>query len=254
VSLVVDAEHLGTSESSWIGSGRLEALAPLPPITSSRVIVVAPHPDDEVLGAGGLIQLLSRCGLTVEILSVTDGEGSHPQSATPVAQHLRAVRSEETRQALTRLGLPELEVSRLGIPDGHVGRHEALLVDSLADRLNPGDLCVAPWIGDGHPDHDACGRAAHESAAAMGASLLGCLIWAWHWARPEGKDLPWDQCRRVDLTSEQTARKRWATSSYRSQIRPIGPAEEDRAVLLPPMLRRYWRPFEIFVDDRSNDG
>jgi LmbE family N-acetylglucosaminyl deacetylase len=48
----------------------------------------------------------------------------------------------------------------------------------------------APWRHDGHPDHDAAGRAATIASAAAGAPLLQYLVWAWHWADPEGDDPP----------------------------------------------------------------
>jgi LmbE family N-acetylglucosaminyl deacetylase len=254
MTLLVDAANLGTPESSWTESGRAESLSPLAPVNSGRVVVVAPHPDDEVLGAGGLIQRLASSGLHIEIISVTDGEASHPGSSAPLAQRLRAVRSEELRLALSRLGLIDPSVTRLCLPDGGVSRHEQLLVDVLTARLGPGDLCVAPWAGDGHPDHEACGRAARTAAVGTGSSTLGSLIWAWHWARPEGNDVPWDWCRRIQLTRREAARKRWATSAFQSQIRPLGPAREDAAILLAPMHRRYWRPFEVFVDEDSCCG
>jgi LmbE family N-acetylglucosaminyl deacetylase len=139
-------------------------------------------------------------------------------------------------------------VTRLGIPDGHVGQHVDHLIARLSEKLLPDDLCIAPWWRDGHPDHDACGEAALVATKSVGARLLGYFVWAWHWADPDGSDLPWDDCRRLDFTRRTAARKRWATGAFHSQTQPLG-ADRCGAPLLPaPLLRRFWRPYEVFVD------
>ncbi|MST31813.1 hypothetical protein GHK86_03595, partial [Acidimicrobiaceae bacterium USS-CC1] len=74
VAFVVDEDHPGTSEAAWAGSDRLRELAALDLPEVARVLVVAPHPDDEVLGAGGLLQVLRGRGVAIEVCAVTDGE------------------------------------------------------------------------------------------------------------------------------------------------------------------------------------
>ncbi len=67
--------------------------------------VVAPHPDDEVLGTGGLFARLSQIGRNVLIIAVTNGTASHPKSTEWPPERLDAVRPQETREALQRLRL-----------------------------------------------------------------------------------------------------------------------------------------------------
>jgi hypothetical protein len=81
---------------------------------------------------------------------------------------------------------------------------------------------------------------------------LSYLVWALHWADPEGSEIPWPSCRRFDMTKRDTARKRWATASFRSQIRPLGPLPEDAAVLPSHVLRRHWQSYEMFIDSRQS--
>ena len=54
----------------------------------------------------------------------------------------------------------------------------------LTDLLSPDTWCAATWRGDGHPDHDAVGRAAATACDAVGCRLLEYPVWMWHWARP----------------------------------------------------------------------
>jgi LmbE family N-acetylglucosaminyl deacetylase len=190
--------------------------------------------------------LLSR-GVTVEILAVSDGEASHPLA---VAQglDLRSMRSEEATRAFHRLGWKAPAVTRLGLPDGQIGHNRDAVVAALRAMVRPGDLCLAPWWHDGHPDHDACGSAARVVAESLDARVLGYLVWAWHWADPLGNALPWADCRRFDFDRRTTARKRWATAAFVSQTRPLGPDRAGAPLLPPAVLRRFWRPYEVFVD------
>jgi LmbE family N-acetylglucosaminyl deacetylase len=190
-------------------------------------------------------------GIPLELIAVTDGEASHPDSLTAKALDLAPLRRHESQVALNRLGWREPVVTRLGIPDGQVGQQSQRLQDALTDIVRPDDLCVAPWTSDGHPDHNACGEAALKVARAVGARTLGYLVWAWHWAGTNDTDIPWDRCRRLDLSRRATALKRWSSMAFESQIRSLGPSEVDAVVLPAHVLRRFWRSYEIFVDEEA---
>lgn len=246
MELVVDGDRTGTPETEWATSRQLRELPRLRTIRPRRVIVVAPHPDDEIFGAAGLMQSLLSRGIPLEIIAVSDGEASHPL-AVQQGINLRSIRPRETVQALQRLGWRAPTVTRLGVPDGGIRPNLDALVASLRARVRLGDLCLAPWWHDGHPDHDACGNAAFGVTESVGAQLLGYLVWAWHWADPRGTDLPWSDCRRFDFDRRTAARKRWATGAFVSQTRPLGPDREGAPLLPPAVLRRFWRPYEVFV-------
>jgi LmbE family N-acetylglucosaminyl deacetylase len=248
MALVVDAEHLGTSEAEWVASGRMERLPALAPTSPRRLVVVAPHPDDEVFGAAGLMQLMQARRIPVEIIAVTDGEASHPV-AVAEGLDLRGVRIRESASALQRLGWDQPTITRLGLPDGDVGGQFERLRGVLDAAHAPGDLFLAPWWRDGHPDHDACGTAARVAARSAGAQMLGYLVWAWHWAQPDGADLPWEDCRRLDFSRRLAARKRWATGAFVSQTQSLGPDHAGAPLLPSPLLRRFCRRYEVFVAD-----
>ena len=102
--------------------------------------------------------------------------------------------------------------------------------DVLADR--PANTwCAATWRADGHPDHEAVGRAAAVAASRTGAVLVEYPVWMWHWAYPEDEAVPWHRAARVPLNSEAQQRKRDAIAAFRSQL------ESDvagRDPILPP--------------------
>jgi LmbE family N-acetylglucosaminyl deacetylase len=249
VKLIVDEQHMGPAEQAWTSRLRSAHLEPLGALHARRLVVVTPHPDDEVLGAAGLIQQALAEKVLVEIIAVTDGEASHPGSTVAARSDLAEIRSRETDNALRRLGWDKPAVTRLHLPDGDVSSRRRDLDVALRDVLLPDDLCVAPWRLDGHPDHDVCGESALNAARAVGARSLSFLVWTWHWADPHGADVPWHRCRQLNLNRRAQARKRWSTLAFTSQIEPLGPDEADAPILPAPLLRRYWRPFEVFVDE-----
>lgn len=211
-----------------------------------RAVIVAPHPDDEVLGCGGLLQQLAELGRPILIISVTDGSASHPGSQRWSAQRLSVVRPQESAQALHRLGLPlhSLQWLRGGFADSGVARDEAKLVAFLERYLKPNDVVFSTWREDGHTDHEAVGRASQQAASSCGCEFHELPIWTWHWASPEDSLVPWHRARRLVLTPEQIARKRHAAHAFASQLQgdpDIGLAP----VLAPYVLDRLLRPFEV---------
>lgn len=234
----------GTTEQQWrpfLDGLRLPSLELAPP--PRRAVVVAPHPDDEVLAVGGLLVALQAAGAALELLAVTDGEASHPDGSLG-PDDLAVRRVIETEAALDLLGL-DIEVTRLGLPDGGRESLEAPVLQAL--RLTPGDWVLGPWAGDGHPDHEAVGRACAAAAVRDGARLLAYPVWAWHWSQPDDEDVPWHQAHLVELTDAVQARKARAVAAFRTQVEPLGPRPADAPVLPPHVLQRFARPYEVVL-------
>ena len=80
-------------------------------------MVLSPHPDDETLGAGGLIAEACAEGQDVDVIVVTDGSGSHPRSKQYPRQKLVDLRYSEVHRAGVALGLQPDRVKFLGLPD-----------------------------------------------------------------------------------------------------------------------------------------
>ncbi|MET0461176.1 MAG: PIG-L family deacetylase, partial [Ilumatobacteraceae bacterium] len=126
-----------------------------PPLVGGRLVVVAPHPDDEILCAGGLMRWTARSGRDVVVVAVTDGEGSHALSTVVGPDELRSLRAAERDVALARMGVPTATVVRFAFPDRGCAEMVPAIAGALADVLRPDDLVVGPSSGDRHPDHVA---------------------------------------------------------------------------------------------------
>ncbi|WP_405591433.1 PIG-L deacetylase family protein [Streptomyces sp. NBC_01190] len=234
----------GTDESHWRSWRGLRELPELELPTAGRVVVVAAHPDDEVLGAGGTMALLADAGVSLTVVSVTDGERSHADSKAITGERLAELRAGELRSALDTLAAAA-EVVRLKVPDTEVARHEQEVAGSLSELLSGAELLLAPWIGDVHGDHEAAGRAALAAARTASVRCLMYPVWMWHWAHPEDPRVPWASAQRVDLPDAALARKRSAVERFVSQVRPLGPAPEDAAILPPAEIAHHLRDVEV---------
>ena len=226
----------GVSETEW-----MQFLRGLPVWSAPAVpmLVVSPHPDDETLGCGGLIAAERRRGAQVFVAAVTDGEHAYPGGEG--GESLAATRRGEQERALARLGVEAQSVLRLGFTDSSVGEREVELVERLMERVTPESCIVAPWEGDFHPDHEACGRAAAEAAGRTGARLISYFFWAWHRGTPE--TLAGLNLAIFPLDDELLRAKAEALACHRSQLERV----EGGPVLPPELLGPAQRGFEVFL-------
>jgi LmbE family N-acetylglucosaminyl deacetylase len=158
---IFDHRTAGTCAPAWRRRRDMPAAPPLR--AGDRLLVVAAHPDDETLGAGGLIAMAARLAVPVTVLVATDGEASHPQSLTHTAAQLAEIRRAEVRAAIARLHA-HAGMRFLGLPDGRLHEHVPVLAAAIAELGSACSHLVTPWRGDGHPDHTA---AADAAAAAF---------------------------------------------------------------------------------------
>ena len=239
-----DHREAGTAESVWTAAPQLAAAAPLDLADFDQLVVVAAHPDDESLGAGGLLAAATRRGTAVTVVVATMGERSHPDSPSHSPGQLTAIRRAEVFAALGSVA-PDAVVRLAHLGDGRLAEQ----CDELTAAVQPlivghRVLIVAPWRGDQHPDHKAAGDVAAAVATSVGATLLEYPVWAWHWAMPE--DLPAELVR-WDLTADDRAAKQLAVTAHVSQTLPLSSLPGDEAILPPEIGAHFERPFEIFV-------
>jgi LmbE family N-acetylglucosaminyl deacetylase len=228
----------GTAEQAWESWPELWQLPATDPLAWPSVAVIAAHPDDEVLGVGGTMAILAAAGTRLRLIAVTDGEASHP-GADPAV--LGRVRTEETAAALGALGAGRAEVIRLRFPDTGLAARQGELAAVLREQCAGFEVCLAPWDGDAHADHEAAGRAARRA----GLPVLSYPIWMWHWAVPGDTRVPWRRARRIPLPPAVTARKRSAIGAFRSQLTDRGGGAGP--VLPAGIVAHFTRPQEVLL-------
>lgn len=214
----------------------------------ARAVLIAPHPGDEVVACGGLLQLLSNLGHPLLLLSITDGSASHPGSRQWSEKRLSVFRPQESVEALRRLGLPmhSLKWVRGGFTDSALGEQEAQVGEFISRYLRRGDVVFSTWRNDGNADHEAVGRASAKAAQQAGANFHDVPVWAWHRPQRDQQLIPWERARKLRLDTWTVARKSHATHAYASQLN--GEPAIGIAPLLPPaILERMRLPYEIVL-------
>lgn len=240
-----------TPEATWQAWAGLAAvpLVTLEKLCSvgARLVVLAPHPDDELLACGGLLALHVAAGGRALVVSVTDGEASHRGEGAWDAvseASLGSLRRSESAEGLRRLLLNTCDIHRMGFPDGGLAEHYQSLKSLLGWELRASDVMVTTWRHDAHPDHDSCGRVASEVCQMVGCRLLEAPVWMWHWSEPGDCRVPWNRMVSLTLPTEVLQRKRYALAAHGSQLArrsfSVGP------VLGPEIVERAARKEEYF--------
>lgn len=137
-------------------------------LAAERVLVLAPHPDDEVFGCGGAVMRHVAGGAAVQVVIVTDG--AYGAESGDQASNICAERRHESLNAASVMGYGAPLF--WGLPDRGLEYGEALVV-RIVDAMNSHipDLVYAPSIWEMHPDHRVLGMAAVEAVRRYGGGV-----------------------------------------------------------------------------------
>jgi LmbE family N-acetylglucosaminyl deacetylase len=224
---------------------------PFPLDSASVALVLAPHPDDDALGCGGLLLRKRLQGAAVHIAYLTDGSASHPDHPSMTPERLAAQRQQEAREAARRLGVERAALHFLGAADGSLARLEAGAAEALTNRIaavlaeTRPDEILLPCRRDGSSEHEAAFVLARRARdrIAPGARLLEFPVWAW-WnplrlIRPLlGSRRIW----RLDFRGHEKI-KAAAVAAHASQVQPLPPDPEPA---LSPTFLSAFSPAEEF--------
>lgn len=170
---------------------RYERFAPIAWIdlpAGQTLCAIAPHPDDESIGPGGLIAAWTAAGRRAEVAILTAGEAGDPRlreaSSSKVDRAALRTRVAETRRREGEAALSMLGAGGLWLDgaDGALAGDEARLIEPLTGwfaRTAP-DIVLAPFPADRHPDHAAAARIAGQAASlclAPDTPVLAYEVW-----------------------------------------------------------------------------
>lgn len=157
-------------------AAKAPSVNPLPALLdlaqARRVLVIAPHPDDETIGCGGtLAQLARRVEVQVVLVTNGDGDGGLPADAS-------ALRKSELAQALQLLGIARPAIC-MDEPDGHFEDSPEFrrALTEVISQFQP-NWVFLPWLDDSHSDHSRIARASCAVLARSGVeTVLHYEVW-----------------------------------------------------------------------------
>ena len=216
------------------------------------LVVVAPHPDDESLGCGGLIAEACTEGRATRVVVVSDGTGSHPASRAYPYARLRDLRESEARQAVHELGLdPVQDIAFLRMPDrfvpsdGPIAERAIARIAASAERVGAAALFVS-WRHDPHCDHQASYRLARAAQRRLTAvKLFEYTIWGA--ALPAATPVEPAAGFRLQI-GRHLARKRRAIDAHRSQTTDLITDDPNGFRLTGTDLARFSLDYEFFFE------
>jgi len=141
-----------------------------------RVLVLAPHPDDEILGCGGATALLCAKGRAIRTLIATDGERLPVPGVQPL--EVGELRREDALRAAVVLGAPPPVF--LGFGDGSLAavlNDLSAVISRHVAEFRP-DALYAPWLFDAHADHRALAMAVALASVPATTEVWGYEVWA----------------------------------------------------------------------------
>jgi LmbE family N-acetylglucosaminyl deacetylase len=219
--------------------------------TDGTSLVVAPHPDDESLGCGGFIAESCARGRPPVVVVMTDGTASHPSSPSYPPDRLRALRENETRAALSMLGLSweRLHFMRLRDSAMPLGGRPFDLAAAELRRVILDYRCktiFAPWLHDPHCDHETTQLMVRVAVKSLSIPVYSYPVWGW--LLPPAQLLAADTIEgwRLNITVHLD-RKRRAIASHRSQYSDLINDDPKGFRLPSELLSTFERPYETFI-------
>jgi LmbE family N-acetylglucosaminyl deacetylase len=220
-------------------------------VRAKAITILAPHPDDETLGCGGLIALCARAGVAVCVIVMTDGSQSHPNAVRWSSDDITAQREREVRAAMIALGAPHATLIFLHIRDGYLDKvsDPTALVDQIVAiiRTNGSAELFLPWEADPHPDHVATARIGLQIAQALPTiRVFAYPIWGLTLGSHDLVVAPHRPAFRIEIRSVKAA-KRAAIVSHQSQTTnmiddPTGFRLNESDIAL------FCADFEVYID------
>ena len=186
---------------------------------TSKVIIIAPHPDDETLGLGGMIQRLSQLGFPPYVIILSKGERSHQDCCNLSLENIKNKRIALATTALEHLSLPEDHLFFLDFPDSAIDAtdKEMISLQRLINRLSP-EMIFIPHRQEGWPDHVKTAEAITKIIRDK-VDIYEYIVWAWYY---NVWRFNWRNAMILRMSPEEHKTKSEAIDIYTQALAPCG--------------------------------
>lgn len=189
-------------------------------ILKGDTLIIAPHPDDETLGCGGLIQTLCQQGTPPHVVILTGGGKSHSSCCHINESLLKKARRKLSSEILTKLGITPDQIHFLDFPDGSISpQHpEMSQLEKLLTQLSPNTIFI-PHRGEGWSDHLVVRELIKNIHFISSPTIYEYCVWVWYY---NFWSLDWSNAFLLPLTKEQFTKKRETVLQYVQTQAPCG--------------------------------
>lgn len=199
-------------------------------VTGKRILLVAPHPDDEIIGCAGLIQQALKAGKKIDVVILTGGGKSHSNCCNIDEDTLIEARRKLSRKAAQVVGLPLEHLHFLNYPDGSISyeNKETERLKQLIEELSPEAIFI-PHKGEGWSDHVEAGNVIRKLKLS-GIQLYEYCVWFWYY---NVWNIDWKNACVLKMNREEHQRKLKAMDAY---ITPLAPCGKPWSGILPKVF------------------
>lgn len=214
-----------------------------------RIMIIAPHPDDEIFGCGGLITRLVKLNNPPFVLILTGGGESHARCCSIAKEKIIQKRRELTHKALKLLGLSDKHIIELDYQDTKIARilDNKLEMDRLKKiilNINP-QLIIIPHQKEVWVDHVMTAKIFNEITPPS-IEIWEYCVWLWYnliW-----KGIVWENGVRLKMTKDEYYKKIKTLKIYLKEQAPCGKPWSGKLPLL--FLWAHKKRFELFFKIR----
>lgn len=192
-----------------------------PPILhTADSVIIAPHPDDEVIGCAGLIQELVKRGTPPHVIVMTGGEGAHRGCCELEKSEIIVERRKLTMEVAKTLGLSESYICFLDYPDEYIAQNcsETEKLKEILIRLSPKAIFIPHW-GEGMPDHIQTAEIIKDLMKDTQISIYEYCVWMWYY---NVWNLDYKNSYIVKMNKTMHERKLRAIEQYITPLAPCG--------------------------------
>ncbi len=201
-------------------------------LTSKSVLIVAPHPDDEVIGCAGLIQQCLDNKQSINVVILTGGSESHAKCCNIDKNVIVENRRNLSKEAAKILGLPLKNLHFLNYQDGSIAFENdgTNKLKELIASVHP-NLIFIPHKGEGWSDHIEAGNIVRKLITDRPEiRLYEYCVWFWYY---NARHINWERARLLKMSSTQHHLKLQAMNAY---IHPLAPCGKPWSGVLPKIF------------------
>ncbi len=213
------------------------------PEHAQNIKLLIPHPDDEIFACSALMLGAKERNLKIDLIYVTDGDACFGDISSEARQELIATRRRESKSALKVLGL-EPSVSYLSLPDSKLKDCREELQKHFRRSFSKKDVVFAPYLEDGHSDHDLIGSLARDAAVDLASCFYFYPVWNWFQTESD-RFYKTYSARTLAISSRHLERKARAIQEFHSQIE----SQDGRPPVLSEDFIAFYShfPYEVFI-------